>query len=205
MPRTRLVSRQINTRRRAGELEPKNYKETIAPDSANIDLITLSVVFSGPMGLLDSTSSTQHQGEWTVQAAIRTWRRRPERHHRASGVVGGVQMDRVLTFSPAAPMRSRKRCSRSPTSPCAGPGAFGLFRDQRPAQRRDDKYNMTKIAYMTAGSLTEEDSQKDLQLGVESPAPAQWGGIESNYFLLAMVPTSSGHVRPRQARTMSTA
>ena len=44
---------------------------------------------------------------------------------------------------------------------------------------------------MAAGGLEEEDDQKDLKLGLESAGPVQWGGVASNYFLMALAPTSA--------------
>ena len=47
--------------------ELKNYKETIAPDSKNIDLVTPLSVTKAPMGLIWNSLPTWAQGEWTVQ------------------------------------------------------------------------------------------------------------------------------------------
>ena len=170
--------------------ELKNYKETIDPGSENIDLVTAQSVTKAPMGLIWNSLPTWAQGEWTVQGDDLNLAVGQSGTIGLSGVVGGVQMDRVLTFTGGTyEVKEEVKVTNITAAQVQGHLAFSV--SSVPLTAESDKYNMTKIAYMAAGSLTEEDSQKDLLLGVESPTPAQWGGIESNYFLLAIVPTSS--------------
>lgn len=170
--------------------ELKEYKETIDPGAKNIDLVTAQSVTKAPMGLIWNSMPTWAQGEWTVQGGDLDLSDGQSGTIQLSGVVGGVQMDRVLTFTGGTyEIKEEVKITNVTAAQVQGHLAFSV--SSVPLTAESDKYNMTKIAYMAAGSLTEEDSQKDLQIGVESPTPAQWGGIESNYFLLAMVPTSS--------------
>ena len=170
--------------------ELKEYKETIDPGAKNIDLVTAQSVTKAPMGLIWNSMPTWAQGEWTVQGGDLDLSDGQSGTIQLSGVVGGVQMDRVLTFTGGTyEVKEEVKVTNVTAAQVQGHLAFSV--SSVPLTAESDKYNMTKIAYMAAGSLTEEDSQKDLQIGVESPTPAQWGGIESNYFLLAIVPTSS--------------
>jgi YidC/Oxa1 family membrane protein insertase len=171
----------------------KNYKETISKDSKNIDLVTQQSVTKAPLGLIWNAQPTWAQGEWSVQGGDLNLADGQAGSIRLVGVLGGVTIERVLTFTGGTfEIKEEVKVTNSSPAQIQGNLAFSLSSGSLTAE--DDKYNLTKIAYMMAGSLEQEDSAKDLQLGVESAAPAQWGGIESNYFLLALVPTSADMV-----------
>jgi YidC/Oxa1 family membrane protein insertase len=54
-----------------------------------------------------------------------------------------------------------------------------------------DRYNPTKVAYLTKDSREESSDRDDLrEEGVSAPADLKWGAIESNYFLYAIMPRS---------------
>ncbi|MDP3429083.1 MAG: membrane protein insertase YidC, partial [Desulfomicrobium sp.] len=170
--------------------ELKRYKETIEPGSSNIDLVTPQSVTKAPMGLIWNSLPTWAQGEWSVQGGDLNLAEGQSGFIQLSAVVGGVQIERVLTFTAGTyEVKEEVKVTNITEGQVQGHLAFSV--SSVPLTAEDDSYNHTMIAYMAAGSLTEENSQKDLRVGVESQVPAQWGGIESNYFLLAIVPTSS--------------
>jgi len=188
---TPLYHAVINTS--GGVLESfvlKAFTETIEQDSKNIDLVTPQSLTKAPMGLIWNSLPTWAQGEWTVQGGDLTLADGQAGSIQLTGVIGGVQVERALTFTGGS-YEVKEEVKVTNTTPAQIQGNLAFSVSSVPLTAESDKYNQTKIAYMAAGSLTEEDSQKDLLLGVESPTPAQWGGIESNYFLLALVPTSS--------------
>ena len=157
--------------------ELKEYKETIDPGAKNIDLVTAQSVTKAPMGLIWNSMPTWAQGEWTVQGGDLDLAAGQSGTIQLSGIVGGVQMDRVLTFTGGTyEVKEEVKITNVTAAQVQGHLAFSV--SSVPLTAESDKYNLTKIAYMAAGSLTEEDSHKDLQIGVESPTPAQWGGIE---------------------------
>lgn len=168
----------------------KEYKETIAPDSRNIDLVTPQSVTKAPLGLIWNTQPSWAQGQWAVQGESLSLSDGQSGTIQLTGTLGGVQIVRVLSFS-AGTYEIKEEVKITNTSPAQIQGNLAFSVSSVPLTAESDKYNLTKIAYMVGTSLTEEDSQKDLQLGVESGTPALWGGIESNYFLLALVPTSA--------------
>ena len=188
---TPLYHAVINTS--GGVLESfllKAYKETIAEDSRNIDLITPQSLTKAPMGLIWNAQPTWAQGEWTVQGGDLNLADGQAGSILLTGVIGGVQVERILTFT-GGTYEGKEEVKITNTTAAQVQGNLAFSVSSVPLTAESDKYNLTKIAYMAAGALTEEDSQKDLLIGVESATPAQWGGIESNYFLLALVPTSS--------------
>jgi YidC/Oxa1 family membrane protein insertase len=191
---TPLYHAVINTA--GGVLESfvlKSFKETIDPDSSNIDLVTQQSVLKAPMGLIWNTLPTWTQGQWTVQGGDLNLADGQSGNIQLTGIVGGVQIDRILTFT-GGTYEIKEEVTVINTTPAQIQGNLAFSLASASLTAESDKYNHTKIAYMAANSLTVEDSHKDLQTGVESAAPAQWGGIESNYFLLALAPTSSDMV-----------
>jgi YidC/Oxa1 family membrane protein insertase len=188
---THLYRAVINTA--GGVLESfvlKAYKETIAEDSKNIDLITPRSLTKAPLGLIWNAQPTWAQGEWVVQGGDMNLSDGQSGSIQLTGTLAGVQMLRVLTFTGGS-YEIKEEVKVTNTTPAQIQGNFAFSLSSGPLTAESDQYNLTKIAYMVANSLEVEDSTKDLQLGVESAAPAQWGGIESNYFLLALAPTSS--------------
>jgi len=188
---TPLYHAVINTS--GGVLESfmlKTYKETIAPDSKNIDLVTPQSLTKAPMGLIWNTQPTWAQGQWTVQGEDLNLADGQTGAIQLTGILNGVKVERTLTFT-GGTYEIKEDVKVSNTSPAQIQGSLAFSVSSVALTAESDKYNHTRIAYMTAGSLTEESSSKDLAVGVQSSAPAQWGGIESNYFLLGLVPTSS--------------
>ena len=188
---TPLYRAVINTA--GGVLESfvlKAYKETIADDSRNIDLITPQSLTKAPMGLIWNAQPTWAQGEWAVQGGDMNLADGQSGSIQLTGTLAGVQVLRVLTFTGGS-YEIKEEVKVTNTTPAQIQGNLAFSLSSVPLTAESDQYNVTKIAYMVANSLEVEDSHKDLQLGVESAAPAQWGGIESNYFLLALAPTSA--------------
>jgi YidC/Oxa1 family membrane protein insertase len=167
----------------------KDYRETIAPDSKNIDLVTPQSVTKAPLGLIWNAQPAWAQGEWSVQGEDLDLGDGQSGNIQLRSTFAGVTMERILTFT-GGTYEIKEEVRVTNTSPAQIQGSLAFSVSSVPLTAESDQYNHTKIAYMAAGSLKQEDSIKDLQLGIESGAVAQWGGIESNYFLLALVPTS---------------
>lgn len=171
----------------------KAYKETIAQDSKNIDLVTQQSLTKAPMGLIWNAQPTWAQGTWTVQSGNLNLADGQVGSLRLIGVLGGVQVERVLSFSGGS-YEVKEEVKVTNTTPAQIQGNLAFSVSSVPLSAESDQYNVTKIAYFSGDKLNQEDSHKTLQAGLESPAPVQWGGIESNYFLLALVPTSADMV-----------
>lgn len=170
--------------------ELKDFKETIAKDSKNIDLITPQSVTKAPLGLIWNTQPTWAQGQWTVQGGDMNLAAGQSGTLQLTGALGGVQIVRTLIFTSGSyEIKEEVKISNTSTAQIQGNLAFSV--SSVPLTAESDKYNVTKIAYHAADGLTEEQDHKDLQQGLESTQPAHWAGIESNYFLLGLVPTSA--------------
>lgn len=168
----------------------KNYKETIEPDSKNIDLITSQAQTKAPLGLIWNAMPTWAQTDWTFQGENLVLAEGQVGTLQLTGTIAGVQINRNLSFT-GGTYEIKEEVKVSNTSPSQIQGSLAFSLSSTTLTAENDRYNRTKIAYLAAGKLTQEDSHKDLGLGIESTAPAQWCGIASSYFLMAMVPTST--------------
>lgn len=173
--------------------ELKSFKETIEPDSQNIDLVTPQSVTKAPLGLIWNTVPTWAQGDWTLEGGDLDLAEGQVGSLLLRGTMAGVKIERNLSFVGGTyEIKEEVKITNTSTAQIQGNVSFSVA--SVPLSAEGDKYNLTKIAYMSDDALTVEGDHKDLQLGLESPAPAQWGGIESNYFLMGLVPTSSDMV-----------
>lgn len=191
---TPLYRAVINTS--GGVLESfilKSYKRTIDPASALIDLVTPLSVTKAPLGLIWNAQPAWSQGEWTVQGEDLDLADGQSGSIVLTGSLAGVRMQRTLTFT-AGTYEIREEVKITNTTPAQIQGHLAFSLASASLTEEGDNYNHTKIAYLVAGSLEIEDNHKDLQTGVESTAPALWGGIECNYFLLAVAPTTADMV-----------
>ena len=168
----------------------KAYKETIDPLSSNIDLVTEQSLRKAPLGLIWNASPTWAQGEWTAQGDDLVLAEGQSGGIQLTGVLGGVRIVRELSFTGGS-YEVKEEVKVTNTSPAQLQGNLAFSVSSPSLTAENDRYNLTKIVYMAAGGLEEEDDQKDLKLGLESAGPVQWGGVASNYFLMALAPTSA--------------
>lgn len=188
---TPLYRAVINTH--GGVLESfalKNYKTSIAPDAENIDLVTRQSMTKAPLGLIWNAQPTWVQGDWNFQGQNLTLTDGQMGAIRLTGTFGGVQMARVFSFTGGTyEIKEELKVTNLTAAQMQGNLAFSMSSASLSAPT--DQYNHTRIAYLSAGKLEQESDQDDLRTGLLSAAAAQWGGVESNYFLLALAPTSS--------------
>ena len=131
--------------------ELKRYKETIEPGSPNIDLVTPQSVTKAPMGLIWNSLPTWAQGDWEVQGGDLDLAEGQTGSIQLSAVVGGVRIDRVLTFTAGTyEVKEEVKVTNITAAQVQGHLAFSV--SSVPLTAEGDSYNHTKIAYMTAGS-----------------------------------------------------
>lgn len=107
-----------------------------------------------------------------------------------TGEVGGLRLERRLTLSADSYLITEELLVTNPgQSAVTGHVAFTAATAGLSANG-DDKYNPTRIAYGPAkGGFEEVTSLEDMEKkGVDSKGSVNWGAIESNYFLIAILP-----------------
>ncbi|NDV20735.1 membrane protein insertase YidC [Pseudodesulfovibrio sp. JC047] len=173
----------------------KNYKDTIEPDSPNVDLIGRKAFAKGPLGLIltknDKEFHTWKRGEWAFSGTDLAIREGDEAKTLTfKGQSGGFNIERVLTFNPDTYLITESTTVTNMTA-VGVEGSLSYTAAAKSMSAEDDRYNPTKVAYLTKDGREEMDDRDDLkETGLSAAGELKWGAIESNYFLFAVMPGS---------------
>jgi len=167
----------------------KEYKQTVAKDSADVDLVAAQALSKAPMGVIWNRIPTWNDGQWSFDGSDLQLSGADEKSLTFVGRVGGVQLARTLTFVGGS-YEIRETLKVANTSAAQVRGELSFTMAGAGLSAEGDRYNMTRISYLTAEGLEEESDLDDLKLGMQAETPVRWGSIASNYFMLGMVPTS---------------
>ncbi len=168
----------------------KKYDKSIKKNSKHIDLITSDVLAKAPLGILLNNQLTWNQVEWNVhgkkksilhgsQAETITFR----------GEVNGVILLRRLKFKADSYEIEEKLQIQNKTDKSIS-DTLALTLVSKKLVANETRFNKTNISYYSQNKLQNEDDTDDLGLGIQSEEQVKWGGIDSNYFLLAAAPTN---------------
>jgi len=169
----------------------KKYTESIAADSPNIDLIPPQALVRAPLGISWNMQPAWSNGEWGFTGDDLSLQGSEEGTLTFTGKLGSVTFIRTLTFAANRyEIHENIQVINNTAAQVAGNLDFSLASVGLSA--KDDRYNQNKVASLSAKGLDEESDADDLKTGITLPAgnTLQWAGIENNYFILAMVPTS---------------
>jgi len=166
----------------------KNYKKSIKKDSESIDMISSESVLKAPLGILVDQRPTWRLAEWTVQGEDLSLSGDETASVTLRGELEGLVLERTLTFhGHSYRIDEQVRLANTSERPFLGPVGFTVASQKLVAD--ESRFNRTSIAYFTQNSLHTEDDVDDLQTGLHSEQKVQWAGVDSNYFLIAAVPT----------------
>jgi YidC/Oxa1 family membrane protein insertase len=169
----------------------KKYRESIAADSPNIDLIPPQALVRAPLGISWNMLPAWSNGEWGFTGEDLALQGSEEGTLTFTGKLGSVTFIRTLTFAADRyEIQENIRIINTTAAQVAGNLDFSLA--SVGLSTKDDRYNQNKVASLSAKGLDEESDADDLTTGITLPAgnTLQWAGIENNYFILAVVPTS---------------
>jgi len=189
---TPLYSAKLNTH--GGLLESfvlKQYRQGIEPGSPNVELITSQSMLRAPLGLLWSGQPSWAAPDWSFEGAPLALSGTESGVLRFVCDLAGVRLVRELTFSADSYLIS-ETVRVQPASGQALVGKLGFTLAATALSGEKDSYNLTRVEWLTKGSLEEEQDAKDLEKGVFAAEALGWGGLSSNYFLLAMAPGQEG-------------
>ncbi len=160
------------------------YKMTIKPDSANIDLIGPVAAQFRPLALkLGGEAVWQDTSDQNL-----TLDAGDEGSLTFVGSLGDVQITRKLFFSGNGYLIKEQTLVKNNGSKRIT-GNLSYTLEGQALSADDDRYNQTRIASLTSSGLDEEHSKEDLEkTGFTKEGDVLWGGLESNYFLMALVP-----------------
>ncbi|WP_272700788.1 membrane protein insertase YidC [Desulfovibrio sp. Fe33] len=171
----------------------KNYRETIDADSPNVDLVGANAFAKGPLGLIltlnDKEYHTWKRGNWAFTGSDLTLAEGDgTKTLTFTGQVDGYRVERVLTFH-ADTYLIDESATITNLNAIGAEGAMSFTAAAKSMSDEDDRYNPTKVAFLTSDTRKEVSDRDDLRdEGLSAPGGLKWGAIESNYFLFAIMP-----------------
>ncbi|QJB55191.1 membrane protein insertase YidC [Pseudodesulfovibrio sp. zrk46] len=171
----------------------KDYKDTIAADSPNVDLIGSKAFTKGPLGIILTKGNkefhTWTRGKWAFSGSdIVVAEQDGTKTLTFTGQAGGFQIERVLTFHHDSYLIEEATTVTNLTG-TGVEGSMSFTAAAKSMSAEDDRYNPTKVAYLNTEGREEMDDRDDLkETGLSATNGLMWGAIESNYFIFAIVP-----------------
>ena len=167
----------------------KKYRQTIKTDSPPIDMVTERSMNKAPMGILWNRAPAWRGAEWSNAGQDISLTGNEAGKMSFRGTSKGIVFERTLTFH-ADSYAIEESLQMANTSQNLMSGVVSLTMASSGLVANESRYNTTSVASFGQNGLKKEDDVDDLQLGIQSQNPVNWAGVDSNYFLLAVVPTS---------------
>lgn len=174
------------------------FHQTLDPKSAPIDMVGEKARDRAALGVvLQPTGQEIHTWNspgWTTDGQDLELKAGEKKTLTFNGEAGGLKIERRLTIAADSYLITEELLLTNPGSaPVSGRVAFTVSSEGLSPQG-EDKYNPTRIAYGPAkGGFEEVTNLEDLEKkGIDNKdkGSINWGAIESNYFLVAVLPGS---------------
>jgi YidC/Oxa1 family membrane protein insertase len=173
----------------------RNYHEGIEAGSKQVDLIGAKSVSKGPLGVIirrrGSENHTWLNGKWAYEGAEQISIGEGEKHVLVfKGRAAGFELERRLTIHSDSYLITEALTMVNLEERGTEAGvAFTAAAKSMTAE--DNQYNPTRIAWLVNDGRSEEDDRETLQEeGVSAAGGLKWGAIESNYFIMSIVPNN---------------
>ncbi|CAM2060329.1 Membrane protein insertase YidC [Desulfovibrionales bacterium] len=172
------------------EFKLAHYKHSIAPNSPKVDLIGSQALSKAPMGLLFNGKATWRQTGWTVSGGDLNLSPGQQGLLVFTADIDGLRLIRKFTFAADKYLihESAQLYNGRSTNM---PSRFTFTMAAQSLSQPEDKYNLTRIAFLNATGSHEESSDDKLIKGLTDSNGVLWGGLSSNFFLLALTPPRS--------------
>lgn len=168
----------------------KHYNETIEKGSEPIDLITPQSQTKAPLGLLLNLKPTWSLGTWSLEGKDLLLQGQDQGTLVFRGKLQGLILERRLFFE-ADSYQVKEELKVINTAQTMTSGFLGQTLASQGLVKNESRYNRTNMIYFQEeNGLEREDDTDDLAVGIQPGQAVKWAGIDSNYFLLALVPTS---------------
>jgi YidC/Oxa1 family membrane protein insertase len=170
--------------------ELKNYRESLTSGASAVNMIKPQALVKAPLGIIWGQTATWREAEWGSDSNDTTLQLGQEAKLVIQGRLGDLLLTRELTFTAGSYLvREDLRVRNAGENRVTQPLSFTLAGTVLSPE--DSRYDKTSVAYYLSGSLEKENDLEDLAKGIESPQAVQWGAIESNYFLMSVVPQNA--------------
>lgn len=167
-----------------------HYKETIQPDSPNIDMVGEGAKIKAPLGIILGGVPTWHDGQWSFAGSDLNLSDGQSQTLTFVGQSEGYRLERKLTFK-ADTYLIAEQVTVTNLGSAPAVSRLSFTADTKSLSAEGDSYNPTRVATHSAKEGLKEEKGKDkLTEGYQMEAPLDWGAIDSNYFIFALVPHS---------------
>ena len=169
------------------EFSLKKYHTTLDPSSSPMQPVNLKSDVVSPLGLLLNGSPTWSTGQWKSDSANLDLQSGQDGSIEFVGQVGDISVTRKFLFD-ADTYAFKEQVSLTPAT-TSGTARLGFTVGAVPIGGEDNKHDQTRVAYYTSKeSFHEETSSSTLETGLAVKEDLFWGGVMSNYFLVAGAP-----------------
>src|SRR6056297_411481 len=172
----------------------KKYDETIKKDSKPIDLITERSLNKAPLGIVWDQEPTWNRGKWELEGQSLRLQGSEQGSISFIGHFEGLTVIRNLTFQ-ADSYKFNEDLIVLNQKGQRIQGSLDITMDSPKLVENESRFNRTNVIYYSSGGLKAEDDTDDLRLGIRSDSLIKWAGIDSNYFLLSMIPKGDMHFK----------
>lgn len=173
----------------------KKYKEGIKPGSAMVDLVGKNSVPKGPMGVIigrkGAETHTWLHGEWAYDGPEQiTLGEDGEAVLVLKGRAAGFDIERRLTFHADSYLITEDLTLLN-LEETGTEASVAFTAAAKSMSAEDDRYNPTRVAWLNDEGRNEQDDREDLETeGASASGGLQWAAIESNYFIMSILPGS---------------
>ncbi|HAS89836.1 MAG TPA: membrane protein insertase YidC [Desulfovibrio sp.] len=166
----------------------KKFKATIDADSPDVDMVGMNALDKAPMGLILNGIATWASGVWGYEGKDLSLDGDRLGTLIFRGDVEGFRIERRLTFHADNYLIDEDVRIINQSNP-SGMGRVAFTTATKSLTAADDRYNPTRISWYNAEGLVEENDRDTLsETGVTESGAINWAAIDSNYFILALVP-----------------
>ena len=163
------------------------FKTGIDMGSPDVDLIGSQARERAPLGLLLGGQGTWRGSDWQVQGGDLTLKEGEEGALILTGQAQGMQIVRELRFDAGNYLIKEKVRIHNPGKNRIDT-RLGFSLSTEAFAANESTYNKSRVAWSIDKKLHEEADTGDLGKGMLVESAVDWGGIQSNYFLAAVVP-----------------
>lgn len=162
------------------------YKANLTGD-ADVTMVDKSAARFAPLGVVLNGAPTWSRGNWEPAGQPINLEKGQKGSLRFVGSLDGLRLTREFSFDADTYEITEKFTLQNPTS-TPMPVRLSFTIGTASLSDSDSKYNRTKISYVSEkDKFKAQDDLDDLKAGLKIENP-RWGGIQSNYFLAALMP-----------------
>ncbi|MBU1248551.1 MAG: membrane protein insertase YidC [Proteobacteria bacterium] len=167
-----------------------NYYKSIKPDAVTGVRERIDMVSAPTLGLSIGAVNTWTSAEWDAAASDASLEQ-GEHSLTFTGRADGYLIQRTLTFKAdnytiAEDVRVTSETATSDAMTLGVSAGTNVLADA------ENMYNQTQIAWLDAAGIDSETDAEDLaEEGLPVVPDVNWGGVENNYFLLAVQPAAA--------------